>query len=140
MQNVDGDNRSGLERAAREAAGWSYAPYSRFPVGAAVQVPDGRVFSACNVENASLGLSICAERAAVFQAVAAGCREIATVVVYTPTARVVTPCGACLQVIAEFGPKAAIVCICDSADRIETTLEALLPAAFGARIPGKATD
>jgi cytidine deaminase len=140
MQKVAVENCLDLESAARMAAGGSYSPYSRFPVGAAVRVSDGRVFSACNVENASLGLSICAERAAVFQAVAAGCREIAAVVVYTPTASVVTPCGACRQVIAEFGPKALIVCICDSAERSETTLDSLLPAAFGAKLPGKAGD
>jgi len=140
MKKVEAASRSALERAAREASGKSYAPYSRFRVGAAAQVPDGRIFSACNVENASLGLSICAERAAIFQAVAAGCREIVTVVVYAPTESAVTPCGACRQVIVEFGPKADIVCICDSEDRIEMTLEALLPIPFGEQVQRNATD
>src|SRR3954452_19801777 len=81
----------------------AYCPYSHFAVGAAVQTADGRVFAGCNVENASFGLTICAERNAIFQAVCAGARDIVAVAVYTPTKRPVSPCGACRQVIAEFG-------------------------------------
>ena len=91
----------------------------------------GRVFGGCNVENASYGLGNCAERTAIFNAVSAGQRALRCVVVYTPTPKATAPCGACRQVIHEFGPGTRIVSICDSKDRLDTTLDALLPAAFG---------
>lgn len=122
---------SRLERLARKAAKSSYSPYSRFAVGAAVLAGSGKVYTGCNVENASYGLCNCAERTAIFTAAAAGERKIRCVVVYTPTAAVTPPCGACRQVINEFGPQAKVLSVCDSADRIETTLDALLPGAFG---------
>jgi len=120
-----------LERLARRAATASHSPYSRFPVGAAVLAGSGKTYAGCNVENASFGLCNCAERTAIFTAVAAGERKLRCVVVYTPTPRPTAPCGACRQVINEFGPQARVISICDSAQRIETTLDALLPAAFG---------
>jgi len=120
-----------LERLARRAAQTSYSPYSRFAVGAAVLADSGKTYAGCNVENASYGLCNCAERTAIFSAVAAGEKKIKCVVVYTPTAAATPPCGACRQVINEFGPRARVISICDSAERIETTLDALLPAAFG---------
>jgi cytidine deaminase len=120
-----------LQRAARRAAKQTYSPYSKFPVGAAVLTSRGKIFSGCNVENASYGLCNCAERTAIFSAVAAGEREVRAVVVYTPTKTATAPCGACRQVINEFGPEALVVSVCDSADRIETTASALLPGAFG---------
>jgi len=120
-----------LERTARSAAARAYAPYSEFPVGAAVLGRTGRVYAGCNVENASYGLCTCAERSAVFSAVAAGERAIRAVAVYTPTPLPTAPCGACRQVIHEFGPEALVVCLCDGKSRIETRLSSLLPAAFG---------
>jgi cytidine deaminase len=120
-----------LERLARRAAKTSYSPYSKFAVGAAVLAGSGKIYTCCNVENASYGLCNCAERTAIFSAAAAGERKIKCVVVYTPTTSATPPCGACRQVINEFGPQARVVSICDSDDRIETTLDALLPAAFG---------
>jgi cytidine deaminase len=120
-----------LEKAARAAARRAYAPYSNFRVGAAVLTGSGKVFAGCNVENASYGLCNCAERTAIFSAAAAGERALRCVVVYTPTKSATTPCGACRQVINEFGPEARVISICDSAERIDTTLEALLPGAFG---------
>jgi cytidine deaminase len=89
------------------------------------------VYSGCNVENASYGLCNCAERSAVFAAVAAGERTIRAVAVYTPTPLPTAPCGACRQVINEFGPDSLVICLCDGKSRIETKLSALLPAAFG---------
>jgi cytidine deaminase len=83
------------------------------------------------VENASYGLCNCAERTAIFSAVAAGEREIVAVAVYTPTPKATSPCGACRQVINEFGPAAVVISLCDSKDRLESTLDVLLPAAFG---------
>jgi cytidine deaminase len=83
------------------------------------------------VENASYGLCNCAERTAIFAAAAAGEREIQAVVIYTPTKTATAPCGACRQVINEFGPEAVVISVCDSDDRIESTSSQLLPAAFG---------
>jgi cytidine deaminase len=123
--------RRRLEKAARNAAGKSYSPYSLFPVGAAVLTDSGKVFAGTNVENASYGLCNCAERTAIFSAVAAGERVLACVVVYTPTRKPTLPCGACRQVMNEFGPKVPILSICDSDERVETTLDQLLPHAFG---------
>jgi cytidine deaminase len=123
--------RRRLVAAARRAAQAAYAPYSKFRVGAAVLAGSGKIFTGANVENVSYGLSNCAERTAVFQAVAAGERKIVAVAVYTPTHKPTLPCGACRQVIHEFGPKAVILCACRSRERLETTLDRLLPGAFG---------
>ena len=120
-----------LEKSAHTAAGRTYSPYSKFPVGAAVLGGSGKIFSGCNVENASYGLCNCAERTAVFSAVAAGEKSVSAVAIYTPTSLPTAPCGACRQVINEFGPDAIVISVCDSKNRIETRLSALLPAAFG---------
>lgn len=120
-----------LEQAARAAARASYSPYSKFRVGAAVLTGSKKIFAGCNVENASYGLCNCAERTAIFSAAAAGERRVQAVVVYTPTPQPTLPCGACRQVIHEFGPDALVISICDSTRRHETTLPALLPGAFG---------
>ncbi len=125
--------RRSLLAAARRAAAHAHAPYSKFRVGAAVLTASGKIFAGANVENASYGLSCCAERSAVFAAVSAGERRLTAVALYTPTRKPVTPCGACRQVINEFGPRAFVICTCRSRDRIETTLDRLLPAAFGPR-------
>lgn len=120
-----------LEKAARTAARSAYAPYSKFRVGAAVLTGSGKIFAGANVENASYGLCNCAERTAIFAAVAAGERTVRAVVVYTPTQTPTAPCGACRQVINEFGPGAAVISCCDRPARIETTLQRLLPESFG---------
>lgn len=120
-----------LEKAARAAARASYSPYSKFRVGAAVLAQSGKIYAGANVENASYGLCNCAERTAIFTAASAGERKLKAVVVYTPTPSPTMPCGACRQVINEFGASAAVIAVCDSAQRIETTIAALLPEAFG---------
>jgi len=120
-----------IEKSARLAAARTYSPYSKFAVGAAVIAGSGRVYSGCNVENASYGLCNCAERTAIFTAIAAGESTVSAVAIYTPTALPTAPCGACRQVINEFGPEALVISVCDSKNRIETTLSALLPGAFG---------
>jgi cytidine deaminase len=125
--------RRRLHAAAHRAAQAAYAPYSKFRVGAAVLTRAGKIHTGCNVENASYGLSSCAERTAIFKAVTEGEREIVAVAVYTPTRKPILPCGACRQVIHEFGPKAVILCACRSRERLETTLDQLLPGAFGRR-------
>lgn len=119
-----------VERA-RAAAQNAYAPYSEFLVGAAVLTESGDIVIGANVENASLGLCNCAERTAIFAAVAGGARKVSCVVIHTPTPTPTPPCGACRQVINEFGPRARVISVCDGPDRIDTTLDALLPAAFG---------
>ena len=122
-----------LESLARKAAGRAYAPYSQFPVGAALLASSGEFFTGCNVENASYGLSNCAERTAIFNAVAAGRKplKLACLAVYTPTKTATMPCGACRQVIHEFGPESLVISFCDSESRIEVSLGTLLPGAFG---------
>ena len=120
-----------MKQAAIEAARRAYAPYSRFAVGAAVLSADGRIHAGANVENASFGLSICAERNAIFRAVADGARTIGAIVVYTSTADPTPPCGACRQVLAEFGADALIVCCSDGVADRRYRLAELLPHAFG---------
>ena len=122
-----------LETAARAAAKTAYAPYSKFKVGAAVLAGSHRIYPGSNVENASYGLCNCAERSAIFTAVSAGERRIDAVVVYTSTAEPTLPCGACRQVINEFGPRAVIIGICRSGRRMESSLSELLSHAFGPR-------
>jgi cytidine deaminase len=120
-----------LESAARTAAGRAYAPYSKFRVGAAVLGDSGKIHSGCNVENASYGLASCAERNAIFAAVGAGEHAIRAVAIYTPTPTATAPCGACRQVIREFGPDAIVISVCDGPGRLESTLGELLPKSFG---------
>jgi cytidine deaminase len=103
-------DRSRLFGVARAAMKHAYAPYSHFRVGAAVLLRDGRVFAGCNVENASYGLTVCAERNAIFAAVAASAKkpEVVAVAVCNDRGAPCAPCGACRQVIAEFGPAALV--------------------------------
>ncbi len=122
-----------LEAVARRASRKAYAPYSKFRVGAAVLTGSGKIVPGCNVENASYGLCNCAERTAIFTAVAAAETKVRAVVVHTPTKTATAPCGACRQVINEFGPDAVVICICDSDERIESSIGELLPHAFGPR-------
>ena len=109
---------------ARESA---YAPYSRFAVGAAVMTHDGRIFTGCNVENLSYGLTMCAERVAIGAAVAAGARNFRMIAVVADTAVPISPCGACRQVIAEFGVSRVI--LANRSERLEFAMEELLPRA-----------
>lgn len=116
-----------LVNAAWMAREQAYAPYSHFAVGAALLAADGRIFVGCNVENLSYGLTNCAERVAIGTAVAAGAREFLAVAVVAETGAPISPCGACRQVLAEFGvPR---VMLANRAGRLEFTLEELLPRA-----------
>lgn len=119
-----------LARRARELA---YAPYSRFQVGAALQTKDGRVFPGCNVENAAYGLCNCAERTALFSAIAAGCKpgDFSAIAVIADTPEPVTPCGSCRQVLAELCASDMPVLLANVAGATRpTTVEALLPDGF----------
>ena len=126
---------TGLVAAARAVMGNAYAPYSNFHVGAALLGGDGEVYVACNVESASYGLTVCAERAAVANAVAAGVRKYVTVAIVTDGDGPVGPCGACRQVLAEFAPTLRVISEAGGARR-EWTLNELLPEPFGG-LPGR---
>lgn len=115
---------------AKAAIANSYFPYSQFKVAAAIKAADGRIFTGVNVENASYGLTQCAERAAITAAVSAGVRQIDAVVTYTPTQEPAAPCGACRQVIREFSGSALILSICDSEKTLELSIADLLPESF----------
>lgn len=131
---------SPLMTAALAARDHAHAPYSRFRVGAAVRCRDGRVFSGCNVENASYGLCNCAERTALFTAIAAGARagDIAALAVVGDTPEPISPCGACRQVMLELGGTALAVELGNLAGATRhTTAGELLPFGFGAADLGR---
>lgn len=118
-----------LTVAAREAQAQAYAPYSAFRVGAALESEDGMVFTGCNVESASYGLTICAERAAVAFAVAHGVRRFRRIVIASDSDPPASPCGACRQVLAEFGMDLEVVAV-GPHQRLTWRLDELLPFAF----------
>ncbi len=119
-----------LIEQARAVVQHSYAPFSEFRVGAAVRDEQGRIHTGVNVENSSYGLTQCAERSAICTAIGAGARNITAVVVYTPTDTPHLPCGACRQVIREFGADAKILSVCDTDACEEHTISELLPKSF----------
>lgn len=118
-----------LIQAARAVRPGAYAPYSHYTVGAAILADDGRLYTGVNVENASYGLTICAERSAVFQMVTAGGRRVLAVAVSTSNGG--SPCGACRQVLVEFAADVPILLVDDAGRVVETTLYTLLPDHFG---------
>jgi cytidine deaminase len=119
-----------LMSAARAARARAYAPYSKYRVGAAVLSDDGRIFTGCNVENASYGLTQCAERVAITKAVSEGARRIKAVAVVVAGNDTASPCGACRQVIREFGPDAAVITGAPRGRVRVEHIEDLLPRAF----------
>ena len=116
--------------ACRESLERAYAPYSKFPVGAALRAADGRVFLGVNVENSSFGLTMCAERVALGAAIAAGIREFTHIAITCGKGHFLTPCGACRQVMAEFSPGLKILVLEGSGKTSELSLAELLPHAF----------
>ena len=120
---------SGLIRAATEARGSAHSPSSGFAVGAALLCEDGSIFTGCNVENLSFGLTMCAERVALGSAVAAGNRKFRCIAIAADTDEVLSPCGACRQVLAEFNPALTVYAANLNGKVEEFSLEVLLPRA-----------
>lgn len=120
-----------LLEAAQKARAHAYAPYSQFAVGAAVLTSSGEIFAGCNVENSSYGLTVCAERVAVFAAVASGRRELVGLALVADLPNPPMPCGACRQVLSEFNPAMWIVTANLEGRRRLLRLDELLPEAFG---------
>ena len=113
---------------AKEARQNAYAPHSKFLVGAALLTADGKVFTGCNIENASYGLTVCAERVAIFKAVSEGYRKFRAIAIVTSDCSY--PCGACLQVMAEFAPNLTVI-VSDSKKKTRIVkLKELMPKAF----------
>ena len=119
-----------LVESAREARKHAYSPYSRVKIGAAVLAKDGRIFSGCNVENVSYGLSCCAERAAIFKAVSEGCTDLVAIAVVGKSEDFTNPCGACRQVMAEFNPRMRVLRRGTDGFSRDTTAAALIPSPF----------
>ena len=135
---LDDTVRQNLMDQARRAREHAYAPYSNFKVGAAVLTAAGEIFSGGNIENASLGATICAERVAIFAAVAAGCRNLTALAIIADTPDPVAPCGLCRQVLSEFNPDCRVL-MANTAGRWRlATLKELLPQAF--RLPPRGSD
>lgn len=120
-----------LLKAAKEAAKRAYAPYSKFPVGAALLGEDGRVFSGCNVENASYGATRCAEQTAVQKAVSEGCRKFVAVAVHCSETDDCWPCGICRQVLNEFAPEIDVIVDAGNGSVTVIRLPELLTRSFG---------
>jgi len=136
MSSLTDTERKSLIELANEARRRAYAPYSTYPVGAALRTRSGRIFTGCNVENAAYPTSMCAERIAIYKAVSEGEKEFEVIAVVTPNGG--APCGACRQVMAEFGLD-TVVLIADGAGRLvqETPVAGLLPGAFTPKDLGK---
>jgi len=121
---------------AQAAYRQAYVPYSHYPVGASALFSSGVIYCGCNVENASYGLTVCAERNAIFQAVAQGERELRGIAIAVPTDAFPSPCGACRQVIREFAMDCPVILINGSGQTRQTRLKTLLPDAFGPEFVG----
>lgn len=119
-----------LIKTAKQASKFSYVPYSKFKVGAAAVTKNGKIFSGANIENVSYGLTICAERVAIAKAISEGEREITSIAIYTNTKDFTFPCGACLQVMAEFNPKMYIILINRRGELKQFLLSTLHPYLF----------
>ena len=122
--------RKKLITSALEARKWAYAPYSNYPVGAALLTTSGRIYDGVNIENAAYPDTICAERVAIFKAVSEGERDFLAMAVATVNGG--SPCGSCRQVMAEFSKEAIVLILNGDGDVVlETTVEALIPTSFG---------
>ena len=115
---------------AIEAKGFAYCPYSHFPVGAAIECTDGKVYTGCSIENAALGSTICAECAALSKAVSSGSRNIVRIAIAANSEDFCVPCGSCRQRLAEFAPNMEVLCVRGDGRYVSYRLSTLLPAVF----------
>ncbi|HHM23455.1 MAG TPA: cytidine deaminase [Bacteroidetes bacterium] len=120
-----------LVAKAQEAQRNAHAPYSHFHVGAALVTDSGEIYSGCNVESSSYGLTVCAERVAIFKAVSEGKKQFRKMAIVTETEEFCPPCGACRQVIWDFAPELEIILVNSKGERRRTTIAKLYPEAFG---------
>ncbi|MBE3090907.1 MAG: cytidine deaminase [Candidatus Atribacteria bacterium] len=120
-----------LIKEAEKARKRAYTPYSKFQVGAAVLCADGKIFTGCNIENASFGLTVCAERVAIFKAISEGSTKFEAIAVIGDTDKPCSPCGACRQVISEFGEDIPLIMANLKEDVKIKKIKELLPEAFG---------
>ena len=125
-----GSSDAELTKRAREARSNAYAPYSGVKIGAAVLSNDGAIYTGCNIENSSYGVSNCAERTAIFKAVSEGRRKITSIAIVGDSEEYTRPCGACRQVMVQFNPRLRIIRLGLDGYRSETTADRLLPEAF----------
>lgn len=125
--------REQLIAAATKAREMAYVPYSNYKVGAALLGKSGRIYTGCNVENASYGASICAERTALVKAISEGEREFSMIAVVTDSPKPSSPCGICRQVLYEFGPEIRLILANLQGDSFETSIAEYLPDGFGPR-------
>ena len=125
---------SDLIRAARQARRRAHAPFSNFKVGAALETADGTIVTGCNIENASYGLTMCAERVAMFKALSEGHRRFRRIAVVADTQEVSTPCGACRQILWEFGGDLEVILANLRRETGRRRLSELLPLPFDARL------
>jgi cytidine deaminase len=126
MENIENE----LIEAARRARERAFAPYSNFKVGAALQTKDGKIYSGCNVESASYGLTVCAERVAIWKAVSEGEKEFAAIAVVVDTQELTPPCGACRQIIWEFCGDVPVILSNLKGETETLKMSELLPRAF----------
>jgi len=125
-----GDKSIIEEKKAKEAIKFSYSPYSKFRVGAAIKTKSGKIFTGANIENASYSLTICAERVALFKAISEGEKDFARLTLYTPTKQFTFPCGACLQALKEHCPDLKIILLRKDGKKKSFLLSQLLPHPF----------
>ena len=127
----ESETMEALIRVAREACKNAYAPYSHYPVGAAALFDSGKIYAGCNMENASFGLTVCAERNAIGQGIAQGERHLKAIAIAVPERMYPAPCGACRQVIREFAGDCQIILLNNEDTPVITSLQRMLPDAFG---------
>lgn len=131
LLDITPEEQKKLVRRAQDAYSKAYVPYSHYPVGAASLWASGNVFSGCNVENASYGLTVCAERNSIFQAAAHGERKLKAIAIAVPTEIFPSPCGACRQVLREFAVDCRVILVNGQGQTKITDLKTLLPDSFG---------
>ena len=119
-----------LINLAEQASRNAYVPYSHFAVGAALECRDGTVFTGCNIENAAYGLTICAERTAIFKAISEGHRDLKRIVIAGKSEDYCVPCGSCRQVMQEFAPQMEVICLNGKGEAKHFALKELLPYGF----------